>query len=1061
MARKGILCVVLLSLIFLLASLPAYSGIIYVWSGGNNTTGLSWTDAFTNLQIGINAAASQPEKTVWVHSGTYTQAVNVPNGVQVYGGFLETDSPLDPDPYGSRDFAANASIIHPGASSAFTVGTITRIDGFTVENGTGDAGGAVQAATGTCVVANLTARSNTSRIGGGIYASGTNLTVSNSRFVDLTATSALTNPLGGAICQFNGTLIVNNCEFTNDKAVVTGTTGNTAAGGAIFIYGAVNVSINRATFNGCMAYGTGVPTYFAHGGALDITQAKTSITNCVMFDCAALGAGDPNQSAGGAIAFHNQGSISIINNTFVNNSVMPQAGSPLDADRAYGLGGTIYLQGTSTAKLCNNIIAKSRGTAVVNAGMKVTFNYNLLWHNAGGDIYGFNWPTNSPMQGLIDANIMKNPQFRDEVNNDYHILYGSPARDAGINSGAPPTDIDGEARPNYSGPQPKPLKIYVDIGADEFVDTRECPTYGKADNDPRSYSLNNDDTDGDLIDDNVDNCVSTTNPSQRDCNGDGIGDVCTTIPEIYYVAPAPLGSPTNDGLSWATPLDSIQRAIDLADYHNLDLSEATPVPLQPWWKKNPMVWVATGTYDENIMIWHGVQVYGGFYGTLAIDPPLSVDYTTLSHRDTLANLTTIDGGSLTGNQMSTVIIAHLPQDRYLSTKLLTGSYKRESLKSIYDNKAPTVLDGFKVTHGKAEIGGGVSIYKENSLVTVNQIVGNTAALGGGLYAYNWFGLVGDGIGPPAGNILNNATVIQGNIALDALLYEGYGGGAYIERGAPIVFAELIKGNQAANGGGVAVIRGAPDIKQTQIGCEALPNVADGGTTNVGKGAGVYLDESPALFNRDTIVANVAVNGQGGGVWAGRTNPLAKKGSNYSMRNTVVAYNYAVQGKELWVNSSTPMITYSIFYDGTPATAFFGVNPLTNSTNRFISPVFVIDPITCVFMPGLNSPLFHSGDPEYPGEPKPNIGAYQATGPIATNILGAIGLPNGRLVSLTNVTVIAVTVDGVVVNDVSDPVGIKVIAYNSGLSVNQVVDVVGTMTQLTGGDREIINAVITP
>ncbi len=136
---------------------------------------------------------------------------------------------------------------------------------------------------------------------------------------------------------------------------------------------------------------------------------------------------------------------------------MPQAGLITDTDRPYGLGGAIYLVGTNTqAKIWNNIIADTRGTAVVNDGMAVSFNYNLLWHNAGGDIYGFNFPSIP-----TDRNIMKNPQFLlgDPL---FHITYGSPAKDTGTNSGAPGFDIDGEVRP--TGPA-------VDIGADEFVDT--------------------------------------------------------------------------------------------------------------------------------------------------------------------------------------------------------------------------------------------------------------------------------------------------------------------------------------------------------------------------------------------------------------------------------------------------------------------------------------------------------------------------------------------------------------------------------------------------------------
>lgn len=531
----------------------------------------------------------------------------------------------------------------------------------------------------------------------------------------------------------------------------------------------------------------------------------------------AAGSGAPQPAFGGAIFYQNLGTISIVNNTFVGNAVTPQAGLITDIDRPYGLGGAIYVTGSTTAKIVNNIIAKTRGTSVVNDGMVVTFNYNLLWHNAGGDIFGFNFPPT-----ILDKNIMKDPQFL-KGDSLFHITFGSPAKDSGLNGGAPAFDIDGETRP---------FNLIVDIGADEFVDT---DLDGGADVDPRETSplailLPETDLDLDGVYTPYDNCPTNANAHQVDSNGDGIGDVCEGIPEVFYVDAGVVSS--GNGLSWLTAFKTIQEGIDAADLHNqTNVDGATP-----WTGVNPEVWVKAGVYNENPLIWHGVQVYGGFNGA---ELPPSLDPNVLSGRTSLVNVTEINGGAL----WSTVVIAHLPQDRYL-----TGTTK-----TIYDALTPTI-DGFLIANGKAEIGGGVSVYKETANVSANRVNSNIAALGGGVYLFKSYGTVGDGIGPALGNLLTGDTTVNSNTATDPISYAGYGGGIYAERGSPLIFGNIIEGITAESSGAIvaAVFSDGfyiEDAERTN-GINVImqnPSVSEGQVVNV-TGVVTTLNDERQLIN---------------------------------------------------------------------------------------------------------------------------------------------------------------------------------------------------------------------
>jgi predicted outer membrane repeat protein len=1036
-----------LLLMFLIASLsiPA-SAVVFVSTTGNDgNTGLSWAQAKRTIQAGATLAASQPDLTVWVEKNTvpipaYVENVSVPVGVLIYGGFDGTEDPLTFN-LDDRVFTP-PTVVQPlvAATSIFTTLGSNRIDGFTIENGAALLGAAIMNASGSIIVANCIIQNNASHLGGGIYATNGYLSVTDSQFIHNHAEDSVGNPdaQGGAIYTLNSTLIVTDCEFTEDFAQIDTNNLGTAKGGAIYAEdGTSTVTIQRSTFDSCVILGK-VATHYAYGGAIYVTDTDALIRNNMIYKCGAYGAGDTETSYGGAIAFENPGVPTIVNNTFYGDAVTPNAGLVTDADRPYGMGAAIYLSGSGPANVLNNIISQSRGTAVVNEGMTVKFNYNLLWHNAGGDIFGLSFPFYSTNPVLNkDFNIMKDPQYYDKYNNDFHITKGSPARNAGyVGAGAGSYDIDGETRV---------ISGTIDIGADEFHDNDNDGGANIIDPQPDVFNLP--DTDADGVSDIFDNCPTNANSTQVDSNGDGKGDACTPLssgatPYAYYVDGTVVSS--GDGTTWATAFKTIQEAIDAADSHN-----------QSGWTQNYVVWVRGGpagqTYDENILIWHGVAVYGAWSGSPVSPTDVPSPYPL---RDISTNQTTIDGGALT----SVAVIAHLPQDRYLDA----------SLKATYD-ATHSVLDAFTLTNGTAELGGGVSIYKEFANVSTCRINSNTAALGGGVYLYKSSAIVGDGLTPPPATLLSGDTTIYSNTATGVSTYAGYGGGVYAEKGSPIIFANLIEDNTAFYGGGIASRASAPIIVENLIGCQVSPNTATG-TTGDGKGGGIYLDNATdAAMNKLTIVSNTATGatGAGGGIYCDN--------SNFTLKNSIVAYNTAgnptpaLNGGAIFAVGTTAVttdpwcwITYTDFYNNS-LNQFVGLPDPTTAppptsgctlTNLAVDPQFV-DPATCNYRLAVGSPLIGAGDP---ADGSPNMGAFQDEDPPVT-ISEAKKLGNGVVVEISGVVVSAVFDDGFYIQSLDRTSGIKVRTYSPSVSVGQMVNVTGVMTT-TGIEREIMNPEVT-
>jgi hypothetical protein len=214
----------------------------------------------------------------------------------------------------------------------------------------------------------------------------------------------------GGYANGSGFYQSNGAGLFNDHSAMTVAnltfTGNTAASGG----GMDNESSTSALTNVIF---TGNTAAYA-GGGLYNSHSTPTLTN-VLF------AGNSATSWGGGLENDFSSSPTLLNVTFSGNYAALAGGA------MYGF--------QSSATLTNCILwgdgAGRRANEFGGAqGTTYTINYSVVGGGAGGT-----------------ANINADPLFVDAAHGDFHLQAGSPAIDAGTNTGAPTFDLDGQPRP--------------------------------------------------------------------------------------------------------------------------------------------------------------------------------------------------------------------------------------------------------------------------------------------------------------------------------------------------------------------------------------------------------------------------------------------------------------------------------------------------------------------------------------------------------------------------------------------------------------------------------------
>ena len=255
-------------------------------------TGVSWTDAFTDLQSALGGSSCTE---VWVASGTYkptvatnladlrTRTFALKNGVAIYGGFAGTETLRSQrNPSTNSTFLSGEIGIQgdPTDNSYHVVlgsglNSTAILDGFIITAGKADSGnygGGMLNNSGSPTLANLTFAGNSSSFyGGGLY-------------------------------NYNGSPSLTNVLFTTNSA--------TFDGAGMYTDGDSNPALSQVTFDANLA---GV-----NGGGMLVASGSPTLSNVTFHsNTAANGAGMSN---------HNSSTAHLDHVTFSSNSASSQGG---------------------------------------------------------------------------------------------------------------------------------------------------------------------------------------------------------------------------------------------------------------------------------------------------------------------------------------------------------------------------------------------------------------------------------------------------------------------------------------------------------------------------------------------------------------------------------------------------------------------------------------------------------------------------------------------------------------------------------------------------------------
>ena len=578
------------------------------------------TNPFRHIQDAIEAATGH--YSIRVAAGTYEECIILKDGISLYGGYDGTDW------YVPRDPNFNDTIID--ANSLGSVVTIvdanTIIDGFTITNGLADNGGGIYCENSNpeinnCIISgNHTINGADQTIpgvppekggnGAGIYCYNSSPIITNC-LIMLNKTGyggggesgASGGDGGGIYCTSSSSPIIRGCTISSNQIGRGGgganAGGSGGSGGGIFADASSSLTIEDSKIfdnktgdgnGGGTAWGgdggSGGGIYCSLGTILNCTIAGNTTGSAIKGGGFTPGITGDGGSGGGIYA-----DSLVINNCIIASNTTGNGGPGGPGDGGDGgNGGGIHAYSViiTNCTIANNQAGSggiagelgSDGTDGQGAGVfadSTTIIANcIVWDNLTDQVFGHDCANvsycdieDSICEG-INGNISTDPLFVDSdgpdndpntwEDNDYHLLPGSPCIDTGDpNYVADPNETDLDGNPRITNGR-------IDMGAYEYLP---------------------EDSDGDGIPDDEDNCRLTFNPGQSDIDGDGAGDLCDVCPNDALDLCDPNGSTAeeidpNEGGTIETPDGGLVIDIDPNDLDEpVTISVTQIVPPDP------------------------------------------------------------------------------------------------------------------------------------------------------------------------------------------------------------------------------------------------------------------------------------------------------------------------------------------------------------------------------------------------------------------------------------------------------------------------------------------------
>ena len=445
-----------LFLLFLLIFIPfsAQAKIIYV------------PDDSSTIQGGINGALDGD--TVVVARGHYYERINfLGKGILVASNFIFDNDTTTIDSTVIDGDTLVLGVADTGSVVCFVSGedSASVIQGFTIQYGIGisedpvpiSSGGGIFCDSASPVIRNNIITQNIAHYGAGIRCFSSSPIIEHNRIIKNLGLSG-----AGIHCRRSSPIISHNTIAEN---LATN-------GGAVSCYDMSSPTISRNIITRNFGY---------TGGGIYCSWSSPTI-NCNIVT------GNSAQDEGGGIFCYWESPAVIINNIIANDSALhgggiacyeswPSIKNNTIAGNYSFLVGAIYCKNSNRDEsfpiIINNIISNTlRGGGIYcEDATYVTISHNDFWNNRGefyncpGGIGDTTWGSNIngiPCDSLY--NIVRNPLFVDTLN-DFHLRKNSPCIDAGDNTFAPVSDLDGNPR-IVDGNEDD--SATVDMGAFEF-----------------------------------------------------------------------------------------------------------------------------------------------------------------------------------------------------------------------------------------------------------------------------------------------------------------------------------------------------------------------------------------------------------------------------------------------------------------------------------------------------------------------------------------------------------------------------------------------------------------